>query len=169
MTIDAREIYVTALKNTHALELQALQIMERQVERLENYPEMAAALRAHIAETHGQRDRLEEALASLAESPSALKEGFLGFVGNMMALAHVPAQDEVLKNAFANQAFENFQIAAYRSLLTIGEAAGQNAHATAFTQSLREEETMAKTVADLVVPTTQRYLTLTLSGGTASH
>ena len=30
MTMDAREIYVTALKNTHAVEMQALQIMEAQ-------------------------------------------------------------------------------------------------------------------------------------------
>ena len=169
MTLDARAIYITALKNTHALELQALQIMERQVERLENYPDMEAALRRHIKETHGQRDRLEEALASLSESPSALKEGFLGFVGNMMALGHVPAQDEILKNAFANQAFENFEIAAYTSLLTIGEAAGQAAHQAAFTLSLREEEGMAKAVADLVAPTTKRYLERTLRGETASH
>lgn len=169
MSLDARAIYVTALKNTHALELQALQIMERQVERLENYPEMEAALRRHIKETHGQRDRLEEALSSLGDSPSALKEGFLGFVGNMMAIAHVPAQDEILKNAFANQAFENFEIAAYTSLLTLGEAAGQATHKAAFTLSLREEEGMAKAVADLVAPTTKRYLELTLRGETASH
>ncbi|KQT93302.1 hypothetical protein ASG60_07975 [Methylobacterium sp. Leaf469] len=169
MTIDARAIYVTALKNTHALELQALQIMERQVERLENYPEMEVALRRHIEETHGQRDRLEEALSSLSETPSALKEGFLGFVGNMMAIAHVPAQDEILKNTFANQAFENFEIAAYTSLLTIGEAAGQSAHRSAFTLSLQQEEGMAKAVAALVAPTTQRYLELTLSGATASR
>ena len=43
MALDPRSIYVTALKNTHALELQALQIMERQVERLQRYPEMEAA------------------------------------------------------------------------------------------------------------------------------
>ena len=48
MAIDTREIYVTALKNTHALEMQALQIMERQVERLTRYPEMEEALRRHI-------------------------------------------------------------------------------------------------------------------------
>ncbi len=40
MAVDVRSIYVTALKNAHAVELQALQIMERQVERLERYPEM---------------------------------------------------------------------------------------------------------------------------------
>ena len=169
MTLDTRSIYVTALKNTHAVEMQALQIMERQVERLERYPEMEQALRRHIEETHGQRQRLEEALQSLGDSPSALKEGFLGFVGNMMALGHTPAQDEILKNTYANHAFENFEIAAYTSLLTLGEAAGQTAHKAAFTMSLREEEGMAKAVADLVAPTTQRYLDLTLRGESASH
>ncbi len=168
MASDAREIYVTALKNTHALEMQALQIMERQVERLQRYPEMEQALRRHIEETHGQRDRLEEALQSLGESHSAIKEGVLGFVGNMMALGHTPAQDEILKNAFANHAFENFEIAAYTSLLTIGEAAGQSS-LTGFQQSLREEEAMAKTVRELVGPTTRRYIELTTAGEKADR
>jgi ferritin-like metal-binding protein YciE len=169
MATDAREIYVTALKNTHALELQALQIMERQVERLKNYPDMEAALRSHIAETHGQRDRLEEALGSLAEKPSTIKEGVLGFVGNMMALGHTPAPDEILKNSFANQAFENFEIAAYNSLLTIADAAGQSAHTSAFEKSLREEQQMAETVARLVRPTTSRYLQLAAAGEKADR
>lgn len=169
MSLDARSIYIDALKNTHALELQALQIMERQVERLKNYPEMEAALRRHIQETHGQRDRLEEVLSSLGDGPSTIKEGFLGFVGNMMALGHVPAQDEILKNTFANHAFENFEIAAYTSLLTIGEAAGQSAHRSAFELSLREEQGMAKAVADLIEPTTRRYLELSAAGAGASH
>lgn len=169
MTLDARSIYVTALKNTHAIELQALQIMERQVERLQHYPEMEAALRRHIEETHGQRDRLEEALGSLGDSPSTVKEGFLGFVGNIMALGHVPAQDEILKNTFANHAFENFEIAAYTSLLTIADAAGQDGHRSAFERSLKEEQDMARTVAELIQPTTQRYLELSATGEKADR
>ena len=169
MAMDAREIYVTALKNTHALEMQALQIMERQVERLERYPEMEQALRRHIEETHGQRQRLEEALQSLGDSPSALKEGFLGFVGNMMALGHTPAQDEILKNTYANHAFENFEIAAYESLLAIAEAAGQQTALTGFQQSLREEEAMARKVRELVRPTTLRYVELTTAGDKADR
>ena len=169
MAEDLRSLYVTALKNTHALELQALQIMERQVERLERYPEMDAALRRHITETHGQRDRLEEALSALGESPSALKEGVLGLMGNLAAIAHTPAQDEILKNAFANRAFENYDAAAYDSLIVIAEAAGQAGPITGFQQSLKEELAMAQTVADLVKPTTQRYLQLTLSGDKADR
>ncbi|MET0367326.1 MAG: ferritin-like domain-containing protein [Methylobacterium sp.] len=169
MSTSAKEIYVTALKNTHALEMQALQIMERQVERLERYPEMTDALRKHIDETHGQRRRLEEALHSLDETPSAIKEGFLGFVGNMMALGHTPAQDEILKNTYANHAFENFEIAAYTSLLAIGDAAGLSAHRAGLTQSLDEEKAMAQRVHDLIVPTTQRYVQLTTSGQKADR
>jgi ferritin-like metal-binding protein YciE len=169
MTTDARSIYVAALKSTHALELQALQIMERQVERLKNYPEMEAALRAHIEETHGQRGRLEDALTKLGEGPSVIKEGVLGFVGNMMALGHTPAQDEILKNAFANQAFENFEIAAYRSLIVIAQQAGGASQLAAFEQSLGEEEAMSKTVAELIVPTTQKYMALTLAGEKADR
>ena len=120
---------------------------------LERYPEMEQALRRHIEETHGQRHRLEEALQSLGDSPSTLKEGFLGFVGNMMALGHTPAQDEILKNTYANHAFENFEIAAYESLLTICETAGQQGSVTGFQQSLREEEAMARKVRELVGPT----------------
>ena len=143
--------------------------MERQVERLQRYPEMEAALRRHIEETHGQRDRLEEALSSFSESPSALKEGFLGFVGNMMALGHTPAQDEILKNTFANHAFENFEIAAYTSLLTIAEAAGQSGHLSGFQQSLREEQGMAQKVAELIQPTTLRYIELSAAGEKADR
>lgn len=167
--MDARYIYVTALKNTHALEMQALQIMERQVERLERYPEMEAALRRHIEETHGQRTRLEEVLQSLGDSPSTIKEGVLGLVGNLMALGHTPAQDEILKNTYANHAFENFEIAAYESLLTISEVAGQSGHLSAFQQSLREEQAMAQTVRELITPTTRRYLELSLADAKADR
>ena len=169
MALDTRAIYITALKNTHALEMQALQIMERQIERLERYPEMADALRRHVEETHGQRQRLEEALGSLSESPSTIKEGILGFVGNMMALGHTPAQDEILKNTYANHAFENFEIAAYQSLLAIGDAAGQGASLTGFRQSLQEEEAMAQRVRSLIDPTTRRYVELTLAGERADR
>jgi len=169
MALDTRSLYVTALQNTHALEMEALQIMERQVERLQRYPETEAALRRHIQETHGQRDRLEQALSSLSESPSGAKESVLGMMGNLAAVAHAPAQDEVLKNVFANRAFENYEIAAYMSLLAIAEAAGQSGHLTGFEQSLKEEQTMAQTIADLVKPTTLRYLELTTSGAKADR
>jgi len=166
---DKQSLYVTALQNTHALELQALQIMQRQIERLERYPEMKAILETHVEETHLQRDRLEEAMQAVETTPSAVKEGLLGFMGNMAAFAHVPAPDEILKNAFANRAFENFEAAAYQSLLVFTEAAGQSRFISGFRQSLQEEIAMAQKVADLVEPTTRRYIELTVAGEKADR
>jgi ferritin-like metal-binding protein YciE len=155
----AREIFIVGLRNTHGLETQALQIMNRQVERLENYPEVEQGLRRHIQETEGQRQRLEDVMGQLGETPSAIKEAAMGFMGNMAAIVHAPADDEIIKNMLANHGFENYEIAAYKSLLIMAEAASFT-NVTGFQQSLREEQAMAQAVADLIEPVTRKYIQL---------
>ena len=66
----ANSAFITGLKNAHALENQALELMNRQVERIENYPEIKAKLQQHIQETHNQIARLERILELLGESRS---------------------------------------------------------------------------------------------------
>ena len=64
-TIDtAREIYVTGLRNQHAIENQAIELLERQIGRLENYPEMTDRMRQHLEESKQQAARIEELLAA---------------------------------------------------------------------------------------------------------
>lgn len=48
----------------------------------------------------------------------------------MAALGHVTAGDEVLKNRFANLAFENYEIGAYISLITAARASGESGAVT---------------------------------------
>jgi len=163
-----RDILIAGLHNTHALEMEALQIMNRQVERLQNYPELEQALRSHIRETEEQRRRIEDAMNEMQTSPSAIKEAIFGLMGNVAAVAHAPAKDEILKNMFANHAFENYEIAAYKSLIVIAEAAGFR-NVSGFQQSLREEEAMAQKMKDLVEPITRKYISLEQRETTASH
>lgn len=163
-----KSIYITALRNTHALEQEALQAMERQVERLESYPEMKQALIDHIAETRTQQERLQTALSAMGEAPSTVKEAVMGLMGNLAAMAHIPAQDEILKNTFANHAVEGFEIAAYTSLLTIAEAAGDQASIPGFRQSLAEEEAMAERIRAMAEPITRKYLSLTAEGAASA-
>jgi ferritin-like metal-binding protein YciE len=103
-----RNIFITGLENAHALEKEAIQLMQRQVERFENYPEMSDLLRMHIAETEGQIRRLDEMLHIFGADRSLLKDMATQFMANMAAAGHMPMADEVLKNTFANYAFENF-------------------------------------------------------------
>src|SRR5690349_6397657 len=99
---EARDVFITGLKNAHAMEKQALSIMNTQIGRIENYPEVRQRLEQHAAETEGQISRLEGILEGLGEKASGLKDTVLSAVGGMAALGHTPASDEILKNSFAN-------------------------------------------------------------------
>lgn len=163
-----RSVFVTGLQNAHAVEHQALSLMDRQIERLASYPEMEARLREHRAETEGQIVRLKETLSGLSESPSMLKDATLSLTGSMAALAHAFAGDEVLKYSFANYMFENFEIASYTGLITLAEDGFPQALG-ALQMTLREEQRMADWVRDNIPATTRRYIALRDEGARASH
>jgi ferritin-like metal-binding protein YciE len=154
----ARDVYVVGLRNQHAVENQAIELLERQVGRLENYPEMAERMRRHIEESREQARRLEDLLAQFDTSHSTLKDTMMSLVGNLAALGHGMTPDEVLKNTFANFAFEHYEIASYTSLLTLAEVAGQTAGRSALETSLREEKDMAAWIAEHIDATTRRYV-----------
>lgn len=164
MATSIQDIYVSGLVNAHAVENQAVQLLQRQVERLENYPDMAARMRAHIEESRRQAERLDRILEGLGTSPSTLKDTGLAIMGNLAALAHAPAQDEVMKNTLANFAFEHYEIASYRTLLIMAAEAGDNTGPSLLQQSLDEEIAMAKWIEEHLDPTTRTYMRLTASG-----
>ena len=161
------EIYHTGIRNLHALEQTAIELTERQVERLEHYPEMKARLSSHHTESQEQARRLEAIMSRHQISPNALKSTAASVMGNVAAALHVPPQDEILKNTFANFAFEHQEIAAYTSLIAMAEKIGDTASVPSLKQSLAEEEAMAEFIRGQIVPTTVRYLELSGAGVTA--
>ena len=167
MATSPRDTYITGLVNAHALENQAVSILSRQVERLESYPEMSDQIRLHIDESKAQAQRLEEILQSLGTSHSTLKDMVTSFTGNMAALAHAPMQDEVMKNTFANFAFEHFEIAAYKSLIALAEATGDTQSIPVLEQSMAEEVKTAKLIEASIEKTTLQYAQREEAGVTA--
>ncbi|MCJ8139976.1 ferritin-like domain-containing protein [Falsirhodobacter halotolerans] len=162
-TASARDIFVDGLRNAHAMEKQALSIMEPQVKRLEHYPDVSAMLDRHIRETEGQIARLDEILDGVAEGASTLKDVSLSFTGSMAAVTHSMASDEILKNSMANFAFENFEIAAYTALITTAEEAGAAAAIPLLEQTLDEERRMAAAIQDSLPDVVRQYIALSAS------
>src|SRR3954469_9524818 len=158
MTQTARDIFVVGLRNAHAMEIQARELMERQSERLDDYPEVKAKLTEHLQETNQQLKRLEQCLEACGETSSSLKDTAQSVAANAMAVAHSMAGDEILKNTFANNAFEHFEIAAYKSLLALCGPAGAEASRSALEMSLREEEQMASWIDANVQKVTMEYV-----------
>jgi ferritin-like metal-binding protein YciE len=154
----AREVFVVGLRNAHAIESQALELMERQSERMTDFPQVQEKARAHAEETRAQMRRLEECLNALGEDRSVLKDTAMSLLGNMAAMGHAVAGDEILKNTFANYAFEHYEIASYKSLLTIARDAGFSNAAVMLQTSLEEEERMAAWIGSNIEQITRMYL-----------
>lgn len=164
-----RHVFVVGLRDAHALEHQALALMDRQINHLANYPEVEQRPREHRVETEQQIKRLDEILERLGESSSAIKDAALGLTGNMAALGHMLAPDEILKNSFANFAFENFEIAAYNGLITIAEEGSFSDAISLLNQTLKEELAMAQFCDQSLPGIVRKYLRLRAAGETASH
>jgi ferritin-like metal-binding protein YciE len=151
-------VYFVGLRNAHAVETEATQLIGRQIDRIKNYPEVSQRLTQHLRETEQQIKRLEQILESHGESRSAVKDIGGMVMGNMAALGHSVAGDEILKNTFANLAFENYEIAAYTSLIALAEHFGDTRAKAMLEETLREEQAMAAWVADNVRTLTLAYL-----------
>ena len=159
-----REVFVAGLKNAHAVEHQAIALMDRQIERAKNFTEVAEQLEAHKVETRDQIARLETLLEGFDESPSKLKDAALSMGGSMAAMGHIFAEDEVLKNAFANFAFENYEVASYRGLILLADHGGYSQALDPLNASLDEEQRMARWVEESLPALTEKFLRLKRTG-----
>ncbi len=164
-----RESLAAWLRDAHAMEGQAETLLQTQIDRLENYPEALPRLRSHLEETKQQRAAIESCLSHLGEDTSTLKDGTMKIAANLQGLMHAMASDEVLKNALASAAFEQFEAASYRMLVTAAEAAGEQDIAETCRTIMEQEVAMADWVWGQLEPLTQKYLQLDLAGAEAKR
>lgn len=164
-----RDVFVAGLRNAHAVEHQAMALLGRQIDRAKNYPEVEQKLVAHRRETERQIERLEAVLDGLGEDRSMLKDAAMTLSGNMAAIGHAFADDEVLKNAFANFAFENFEVASYQSLIVLAKRGGFSTALDPLEATLDEEEAMADWVKTSLPDLTNKFVDLKAAGENASR
>jgi ferritin-like metal-binding protein YciE len=164
MTSSKRDILIVGLRNAYAVEGQALSTMRNTHDRLEHYPQLKAAVAQHISETERQQQLIQECLGRFGETPSALKEFATKLAGNMQAMVHAMAGDEVLKDLFALYAFEHFEQAAYRSLIAMAEDVGEPSVAQTCREILRQEEAAGQKLGQLIEPITRAYMSREAAG-----
>lgn len=169
MDDNVRDVLITGLRNAHALEKQAEDMMQNQARRLDNYPVLKQRVEQHVGETKVQIGRLEQGLERLGTSHSAMKDIGMQFSGNVQTMMHAAASDEVIKNSLASFAFENFEIATYKALITMAERGGEQEIANMCRQSLQEEEAMAQFLDEHLDETVVMYLDSLHSGRSAGQ
>ncbi|HEY8189081.1 MAG TPA: ferritin-like domain-containing protein, partial [Micavibrio sp.] len=122
---EPREHLLHWLRDAYAMEKQALEMCERQSERIENYPELRERIARHAVETRGQLAKLDKCFALLDERPSAVKSAIGWTMGNVHAAGDILAHDGIVKGSMENFVFENLEIASYTILIAAAEKANE--------------------------------------------
>lgn len=155
---DARDHLIDWLRDAHAMEQQAEQMLSAQKSRLENYPKLRTRIEKHIEETQGQKALLERTLTRLGSEPSTLKDIGGKLMAFGQAVGGMTVSDEVVKGAMAGYVFENVEIAAYRVLIAAAKAAGDVETQKACEEILPQEIAMADWLKEHLPELTQAFL-----------
>jgi ferritin-like metal-binding protein YciE len=158
MSETATTILAAGLRHAHAMESHHLELLHRQAGQLGNYPEVQAQIYQHLVETERQLQRLTKCLDALGDDRSTVDDAAPSGPENILTIPHALVGEEILKNTFANYAFEHYEIAAYKSLLTLCEMAIQRSIAPLLRESLAEEEAMAQWLSDKISRVTKDYV-----------
>lgn len=153
-----REHLTRWLKDAYSMEQSSIGSLERQADNLDQYPEVRQKLLQHLEDTRWQAEQLKTCLDRLDVKPSALKNltGKAAAVVDNIAMALT--KEDVVKNGLAGAAFEQFEVAAYRSLIAAARACAEPEIADTCERILQQEEEMAAWAEREIAPLTVEFL-----------
>jgi ferritin-like metal-binding protein YciE len=156
--VTAEERLMEWLRDAHAMEEQAVTMLDALAGRIEHYPDVRAKIEEHLAVTREQSRRLESCIAARGGDTSTIKD-LAGKVTAMgQGISGMFVADEIVKGAMALYTFEHMEIAAYRVLVAAAEQVGDTATAAVLQGILDEEIEAAEAVGAMLPDITARYL-----------
>lgn len=153
-----KETLVQWLRDAHAMEKVTIDNIARLVDRLRDFQQIEERYRAHLQESREHVVRVERCLHKLGSDPSMLKDTPTRLLGIAQIYTTWPGEDEPLKHCLAGFSFENFEIAAYASLIAAADVMGEAEIKRTCQQSLEEERAMADWIQNSLAAMTQQYL-----------
>jgi ferritin-like metal-binding protein YciE len=163
------EMLIDWLRDAHAMEKQAEQMLTNTARRLENYPELKARMERHLDQTRRQADLVRGCIERLGGDTSMIKDMTGQIAGLGQALSGLFVDDEVVKGSMASYVFEQMEIASYRTLMAAAEHCGDLETKRVCETILREEEEMADWLRNQLPDITVKFLSLAERGETAKH
>ena len=136
------ELYLTGLRNQHAVETQVIGTVQNELTRMQPYPALYAKMQEEKQQAIVQAARLDQLLERHGTSKSRAKEVVAGGIATVAGFAHLPAADDVLKNVLAAIGFKAYEIASYKALTALAQAAGATQDIAVLEQSMQEEQAM---------------------------
>ncbi|MFL9827047.1 ferritin-like domain-containing protein [Rhodoplanes sp. SY1] len=157
------------LRDAHAMEKHAEQMLSNTASRLEHYPELRAKIERHLEQTRSQAERLQGCIERHGGSTSVFKDTAAQVLGFGQALTGVFTSDEVVKASVASFAFEQMEMATYKALITAAESAGDLTTKEVCQEILAEEKEMAGWLDENLPGVVRTFLARDARGATAKR
>lgn len=155
---DMRENLLDWLRDAHAMEQQAEQMLKAQAGRIEHYPVVKQRIEEHLQETLGQQELLRQCIERLGGKPSVMKDMMGKAAAFGQAAGGMVNSDEIVKGAMASYVFENLEIAMYTALIAAAQTVGDEETKRVCEQILPQEQAMAKWVLEQLPQLTEEFL-----------
>jgi ferritin-like metal-binding protein YciE len=139
-----KDLLIAWLNDAHGMENALIQILEHQVKDAKDYPQVQAKLQQHLEQTRRHAELVKGCVENLGGHTSTLKTGMATLFGQMQALSTGAAKDELVKNALADYAAENFEVASYTAIIGAAQDLGNQQTAQVCQQIRQEDEEMAR-------------------------
>ena len=153
-----KDVYLTGLRNQHAVETQAIGTIKNELSRMERYPALHARMEQERQRSTEQAARLDTLLNKHDTSASTAKDVVAGTVATVAGFAHLPASDEVLKNVLAAVGYKAYEIGSYKLLISLAQKAGANDDVSVLEQSMKEEQEMGDWLGSHIPQIVDEYL-----------
>jgi ferritin-like metal-binding protein YciE len=155
---DTRDTVVAWLRDAHAMEAAAVNNIEKNIDRFEDYPTVQQVFREDLEVSRRNGQELETALERLGSDRSALKDVGMKFASSMQPLVTGMASDDVVKHMLAAQAYKHFEVASFRSLSTAAETIGDPQIKALCDRSVDEKKRIAARIEENLPEVTRGFL-----------
>jgi ferritin-like metal-binding protein YciE len=144
MARTATDQLIAWLDDAHAMESGLISILQTHASHMNHLPNATRRLQQHIVETQQHVQRVNECLRLLGATPSGIKSTLSSMMGAVEGASTAMFRDEVVKDALADYASEQFEVACYTALVSIATALEQPEVARLCNENLQEDRAMAE-------------------------
>jgi len=140
------DAFIDELRDTYDAEKQLTKALPKLAKASSN-PKLRQAFEAHLQETQGQIERLEQVFESLDERARGKHcEGIAGIIEEGKSIMEEDFDDTTMDACLiaAGQRAEHYEMAAYGTLIAWAQAMGHTGAATLLQQTLDEEKAADK-------------------------
>ena len=138
------EQLVAWLDDAYAMESGLIPILQNHASHFgDRIPAAARRLQQHVAETQQHAQRVQECLRLLDASPSGVKSTLSALIGSVEGATTAIFRDQLVKDALADYASEQFEVPCYTALVGAATELGYDEVARLCRQNLQEDQAMA--------------------------